>query len=169
MLLAVLVRQTISDDGLTDLKSALARSSGVYVDPGRRRGFEKIVLVTGCNYGFLNHLHNFKCFAERLGIKFLVVSMDLQTHEYINNRTNMISYFAGSGKVGEVGTGSVEFRSREFNILTAKKKEAVHDIMKLGYSVLFSDTDVAIIQDPFPYVLWNEVDYVHSVNTICTK
>ena len=151
------------------LESALSRAAGVYTDPQKQRGFEKIVIVTGCNYGFLNHLFNFKCFADRLGMKFLVVSMDAQTHEYLVNNTTMISYSLGAGKVGEVTSGSVEFRSKQFNILTAKKKEAVHDILQLGYDVLFSDTDVAMVRDPFPYMLWNNVDYVHSVNAICTK
>ena len=40
-------------------------------------------LIPGCNRGFVNHLHNFKCFMDRLGFKFLVVSMDLATHEYL--------------------------------------------------------------------------------------
>jgi hypothetical protein len=154
---------------LEALLTQVTKAAGVYVDPLRQKGFEKTVVVTGCNYGFLNHLHNFKCFADRLGIKFLVVSMDQQTHSYLTNHTTMISYYTGAGKVGEVGTGSVEFRSKEFNILTAKKKEAVHDILRLGYNVLFSDTDVVWVQDPFPYVLWTNVDYVHSVNAICTK
>lgn len=154
-----------------DLRSAVKRAAGVYVDPQRQKGFEDIVIVTGCNYGFINHLNNFKCFLERLGMKFLVVSMDQKAHNYLANHSSatMTPYNVGSGTVGEVSGGVVTFRSKDFNLLTAKKKEAVHDIMKLGYSVLFSDTDVVMIQDPFPYLLWNNVDYVHSLNVICTK
>jgi hypothetical protein len=159
-------QETAPDD---QLKAAVKLAAGVYVDPSRQKGFEDILVVAGCNYGYLNHLHNFKCFTDRLGIKFLVVSMDQQAHSYITNRTNMISYYAGAGRVGEVGGGNMQFRSREFNILTAKKKEAVHDILKLGYSVLFSDTDVVMLQDPFPYLLWKNIDYVHSINAVCTK
>jgi hypothetical protein len=154
---------------LKDLLAAVQHAAGVYSDPHRQKGFEDIVVVTGCNYGFLNHLHNFKCFADRLGIKFLAVSMDQQAHDYLSNRTDIVSYNAGAGRVGEVGGGNVEFRSKEFNILTAKKKEVVHDILRLGYSVLFSDTDVVMVQDPMPYVLWRNVEYVHSINAICTK
>ena len=34
---------------------------------------------------------------------------------------------------------------------------------------MFTDTDVALVRDPFPYLLWDNVDYVHSLNAICTK
>jgi hypothetical protein len=51
----------------------------------------------------------------------------------------------------------------------AKKKEAVHDALELGYDVLFSDTDVALLQDPLPHMIFKGVDYVHSLNAICLK
>ena len=45
-------------------------------------GLEKTVLVTGGNFGYLNHIHNFNCFAERLNLvnfskfKFIFVCID---------------------------------------------------------------------------------------------
>lgn len=75
---------------------------------------------------------------------------------------------ATGGAVGEVTGASTEFRSKQFNLITARKKEAVHDILMLGYDVLFSDTDVAVIRDPLPYMLRTNVDYVHSLNYMCT-
>jgi len=53
----------------------------------------KTVIVTGCNRGFVNHLQNFNCFMEKLGFKFLVVSMDRHTHEYLTTHTNMKSFY----------------------------------------------------------------------------
>ena len=62
-----------------------------------------VVLVTGCNFGFLNHLHNFKCFVDRLGLKFLVLSLDRKTYDYITTYTNMTTFlFAGDFDVAEV-------------------------------------------------------------------
>ena len=52
-------------------------------------------------------------------------------------------------------------------IITTRKKEAVFQVLMLHYDVLFSDTDVAIVRNPFPYLLWENVDYVHSLNCIC--
>lgn len=80
----------------------------------------------------------------------------------------MISYLMDDGKSGESAAESTDFRSKQFNLLTAKKKESVHDVMQLGYDVIFSDTDVAIVRDPIPRLLWKDVDYVHSLNAICT-
>lgn len=151
-----------------ELKRKLAKVAGVYKDPAKAKGLEKTVLITGCNHGFVNHLHNFKCFADRLGMKFLVMAMDRHAHEYITKNTSMESYLMVGGAVGEVGGTATEFRSKQFNLITAKKKEAVHDILELGYDVLFSDTDVAILRDPIPYMVRANVDYAHSLNYMCT-
>ena len=152
----------------TELKSLLAQMAGIYKDPTKSKGLEKTVLITGCNFGFINHLHNFKCFAERLGMKFLVMAMDKQAHQYITMNTTMTSFLMVGGAVGEVTGSSTEFRSKQFNLITARKKEAVHDILQLGYDVLFSDTDVAMVRDPIPYMIRINVDYAHSLNYMCT-
>ena len=68
-----------------------------------------------------------------------------------------------------ITSDSTSFRSKQFNLITARKKEVVHDILALGYDVIFSDTDVAMIKDPMPYLIWKNVDYVHSLNARCEK
>eukprot|EP00981_Chlorochromonas_danica_P008689 scaffold2270_cov242-Ochromonas_danica.AAC.3 len=119
-------------------------------------------------------------------MKFLVIVLDTQGYHYLqqfqqNNNTSstsssssMVTYLMTGGgakegqQTGEIITNQpTEFRSKQFNLITARKKEAVHNILQLGYNVLFSDTDVAILQDPIPYLLWKNVDYVHSVNDWC--
>lgn len=151
-----------------EMKNMLDKVAGVYTDPAKSKGLEKTVLITACNFGFVNHLHNFKCFADRLGMKFLVMAMDAQAHNYITNNTTMNSFLMGGGAVGEVTGSATDFRTKQFNLITAKKKEAVHDILQLGYDVLFSDTDVAMIRDPLPYMVRINVDYAHSLNYMCT-
>lgn len=37
----------------------------------------------------------------------------------------------------------------------------------LGYDVLFVDTDVALLQDPMSYFMYENIDFIHSVNMIC--
>ena len=148
----------------SDLSTLLQKTAGVYVDRTKSVGdLKQTVLVTGCNSGFINQLLNFKCFAERLGMKFLVIAMDEDAHEYISKNTTMTSYLMKGG-----ASKSQKFRSAEFNVITATKKEAVHNILELGYNVLFSDTDVAMIRDPVPYMMWQNVEYVHSLNYMCT-
>jgi hypothetical protein len=53
--------------------------------------------------------------------------------------------------------------------MTALKKAVVLDIMRLGYDVVFSDIDVPIISNPFPYLLWKGIDYVHTLNEPCHR
>ena len=165
-----LLNSTTADEaGHESIGSILSRVAGVYrFKPGENvrymRALEKTVVVTGCNRGYLNHLLNFKCFADRLGMKFVVFSFDQKTHDFIRHNTTMESIHVQNTGVTE---SSVGFRSKQFNLISARKMEAVHDVLKLGYDVLFSDTDVAILRDPFPYLLWKNVDYVHSLNVFC--
>ena len=154
------------------LQVMLAKSYGIFVDKKRQVGLKHTVLVTGCNYGFINHLQNFKCFADRLGLKFLVIALDERSYIHLTKHTDMNVYYMalGSDKSSDAITSdSTTFRSKQFNLITARKKEAVHDILSLGYDVIFSDTDVAILKDPTPYLLWKNVDYVHSLNAPCEK
>ena len=161
-LLAPLAQGTIHENDT--LLLALHRNAGVFRHE-QRKGLERTVLLTGCNHGFLNHLENFRCFAERLDMKFLVIALDFKAFEYIRRNTTMDAIFMSTADV----TGdSVEFRSKQFNLITARKKEAVHDVLDLGFDVLFTDTDVALLRDPFPYMLYRHVNYVHSLNAICT-
>ncbi len=155
------------------IETVLQRVAGVFhVPPGTASKYpslNKTVVLTGCNHGFLNHLHNFKCFMDRLNMKFLVVALDRKTHDYLRLNTTMESIYIASASAGNIHEESASFRSAQFNLITAKKKEVVHDVLMLGYDVLFSDTDVAIVRDPFPYLLWDNVDYVHSLNQICEQ
>ena len=151
-----------------NIECILRKASGVYLNgtygAKHNSALKNTVVMTGCNYGFLNHLMNFKCFAERLGIKFIVVALDKKAHDFIRENTTMYSLYM---HYADVTSEPTEFRSQQFNMITARKKEAVHDVLQLGYDVLFCDVDVAIIRDPFPYLVWEGVDYVHSLNCIC--
>ena len=167
---------TVSSDDIfkkaETLQVMLKKSSGIFVSAERQVGLERTVLVTGCNYGFINHLQNFKCFADRLGLKFLVIALDERSYLYLAKHSDMNVYYMSSGSdksSDAITSDSTTFRSKQFNLITARKKEAVHDILSLGYDVIFSDTDVAILKDPTPYLLWKNVDYVHSLNAPCEK
>jgi hypothetical protein len=149
-----------------NLQDAVALASGVYQkkDKSLALNLEQTIVVTGCNFAYLNFLHNFKCWAERLDIKFLVISMDERTHLYLHNQDIFSYYWKGNVNITEEGT---EFRDKQFNLITNRKKDAVHGIMQLGFNVIFSDSDIVIMQDPVPYLIFQNVDYVHSLNSLC--
>lgn len=156
------------------LKEQLEKAAGVFVDIDNihKYNLEKTVFVTAANHGFLNHLMNFYCFVEKLKLKVLVVSLDEEIDKYLasHNSSYIVSYFLGgeSGKE-QVQTGAASFRSEQFNLMTLRKKHVVLNILKEGYDVMFSDTDVALLGDPFPYLLWKNMDYVHSLNEPCSE
>ena len=155
------------------LEEALVKAAGVYIHPPKyistlNLDLNKTVIITGANFGYINHLHNFKCFIDRLGLKVLVVSMDERTHKYVSsNMPSMTSLFWNG--VDVVQEASTEFRTQQFHVITNRKKEAVLGAMKLGYNAIFIDTDVAVLRDPLSYLIWDRVDYVHSLNKICPK
>lgn len=167
--------------------SVLKMASGMYVDlksSNRTKTnvneaeINQTVIVTGCNYGYMNHLHNFKCFIDRLGLKVLVFAMDRKTHEYVQKHMssdgNMYSYLMGDenedgGPKGVVAEASTEFRSQQFHIITVRKKQSVLRVLEAGYNAIFIDPDVVMQRDPINYLFWENVDYVHSLNWICPQ
>jgi hypothetical protein len=155
------------------LLGPVERAAGVFVDKPdlvKKYGISKVVLVTAVNYGFLNHFMNFYCFLEKVHMKVLVVSLDEKINDYFHthNQSSIISYYMEQQHGKEkIGSDSAKFRSKQFILMTAQKKAVVLDILKLGYDVMFADVDVPIISDPFPYLLWNGIDYVHSLNDPC--
>ena len=125
-----------STENMMNLNAALKSVIGVYVDKTRiTEATRNVVFVTASNHAFLNHLHNFKCFIDRLGMKALVLAMDKRTHDHLTSKTNLTSYFW----IGEfdVVESAQEFRSKHFNLIVKRKKYAVYEILKLGYDVLF--------------------------------
>jgi hypothetical protein len=152
-----------------ELASILKRAAGVYQDPLHNPNLNKTVIITGSNYGYLNFLHNFKCFTDRLKMKVLVFSMDSKIHVHIENRMNSTFssfYWHGNQTITEdVAT----FRSTQFNLITHRKTEAIIAVMTLGYDVIFIDSDIALVRDPIPYLIWRNVDYAFSHNKICPQ
>lgn len=62
---------------------------------------------------------------------------------------------------------STKFRSKAFNVIVNRKKSATLAVMQMGYDVIFADTDVALLGDPIPYLIFPNIDYVHTINTYC--
>jgi hypothetical protein len=98
-------------------------------------------------------------------MKFLVFAMDEKAHSYLKSKSSITSIFwSGEGASTE---NSVKFRSRAFNVLVNRKKKATLAILELGYNVIFADADVVLVRDPVPYLIWDGIDYAHSINDFC--
>ena len=154
---------------MAKLPDALRAAAGVYktVAPNQSRAqsLNQTVLITASNFGYLNHLMNFKCFADRLNLKFLVFAFDDRIYSALEEHADMIVVKFTHGK--KVGSEATNFRSKDFNIMSNRKFEATLEVLKLGYDLIFADPDVVIVDDPVPTVIFPGIDYAHSINMFC--
>jgi hypothetical protein len=171
LILATLIAPLTAIDD--NLRQVAKEAAGIYVDNREKDKYGKTIVVTGCNYGYLNHLHNIKCYFDMHEMKVLVFAFDEKTFNHIKSSFTStsasgryISYFWGQGE--KVSEESSNFRSSNFNLIANRKLESVLALMELGYDVLFTDVDIALPRDPIPYVFWKGVDYVHSINKVCS-
>eukprot|EP01041_Mallomonas_annulata_P000630 gene630-1221_t len=149
---------------------AVKQAKGVYFDSMKANHLSNTIIVTASNYGYLNHVHNFKCFMDRLGLKVLMVALDEKTHRYLRKQPNTISYYYNKGKSKHRNIEeSHNFRSQAFNEISKHKMDIVYKLLQNNIDVIFIDTDVILVNDPLPILIWNNIDYVHSVNTICPE
>eukprot|EP01041_Mallomonas_annulata_P001843 gene1843-3576_t len=157
---------TLSSDPL--FIEACESMAGYYKDPKRNPALSKTIVIAGVNNGYADFLHNFKCYMDKLGIKFLPLSMDKGIYHYITENkissTYLMKDIPGRDKVAAEPSG---FGGKNFNLIGCRKMEAVAAALALGYNVLFSDVDIAMLRDPAPYIFDKGVDYVHSTNKGC--
>ena len=154
------------------LESTLSSLAGIYKippsDPSLVVKLNKTILLTTSNYGFLNHLFNFDCFMQRLNFKYLVMALDKKAYDHLSEKTSIPVHYLDIGAEG-ISFASQIFRSEQYNAIVMQKVHATLLLMQLGYDVLFCDPDVAVVTDPIPYLLWNNVDYVHTFSDRCTE
>ena len=150
------------------LLDLLKEAAGVYRNPTAltseiQQKLKKTVIVIATNHGFLDQVKNFDCFMRRLNFKYFVVALEKFAYDGLKATTTIPTYFHPTTVAQESFTKGTE----QYAQIVRKKSEIVYSIMMAGYDVLFSDTDVAIARDPFPYLLWQNADYVHSPNHFC--
>lgn len=113
----------------------------------------------------MNHLHNFKCFADRLGVKFITFIFDSQGRDYLEHYPEMNAVYLDLELKGGIHT----FREGEFNRISMGKMKSTFEVLKLGYNVIFADPDVVLVTDPFFIFNRTNIDYMHSVNVRCQE
>lgn len=157
---------------LNDLEALVKKELGVYNKTGSdsvydgtiQTRLDKTVMVTAANFAYLSHLMNFKCFTDRLNIHFLVISLDERIHKHITSM-GMTSYYFHEHE-GKVSERAAVFRDTQFNLISNLKIKSVQMILQLGYDVLFSDPDIAIVNNPIPLMFSFPYDHVFSTQSI---
>ena len=122
------------------------------------------------NYAYLNHFHNFKCYLNDHGLKFATLSLDSKTEQYlIENgiRTRLVKgIIYPNVRINEVSQQLGELGMR---MLSYRKQEAIYEVLRLGFDVIFADLDVIFFRNPVPFLLWKNIDFVASVDTECPR
>lgn len=62
---------------------ACKEMAGYYKDPTKNPALSKTIMMGGINYSYRDFMHNFKCYTDRLGIKFLPISLDQNIYTYV--------------------------------------------------------------------------------------
>jgi hypothetical protein len=157
------------------------KAAGIYVHPElHQQNFSvsvftrlnRTILVSAFNIGYLNHISNFKCFIDRLDLKFFLIALEpLAYNASLHLGPNVYSYYHNATILHGVDPKSLEnafyYREENFNLISVLKLEVVLELMILGYDIVFIDSDVAVVRDPIPYMLVDGVDYVYTINVFC--
>jgi len=165
-----------------ELQSTASKAAGVFRSDAARQArpeLRNVIVVTAANVAYSLHIENFSCWMRRLGFHALVFSLDPEMHKYALSMATkdrsteeeavLHSYLWG-GVTANIHINikrAAEWRTPAFHAITTAKLEVVLSLLRLQYDVLFVDTDVALIRDPFPYLMWKNVDMAYSVNQIC--
>ena len=72
--------------------NACKEMAGYYKDSTRNPLLKNTIFIAGINYSYRDFFHNFRCFTDRLGIKFLPISLDQNIYNYLKNN-NVIIFF----------------------------------------------------------------------------
>lgn len=152
-------------------KDEIIRSAaGVYINQTKSviNKLQKTIVVTSGNTAYVDFLQNFMCYAAKHGIKFLFAAMDKQAFDTVpKNNENIKPVLMVND--GSISPHASSWRQFQFNHLTIVKLEVVYYLMRLGYDVLFFDTDIILLEDPIPFMVLPQYDYVHQVNEACPK
>lgn len=80
---------TSTIDTQPEFIAACKEMAGFYKDPKKNPKLSKTIMMGGINYSYRDFYHNFRCYTDRLGIKYLPISLDQNIYEYI--KTNKLA------------------------------------------------------------------------------
>lgn len=127
----------------------------------------RLVVALVVNYAYRHLALNFVCNLNRLGIEnYLIFSLDVFAFEFfIRNKVNTFMFTEGEipddlGSFRYLRDKEDSFGTKAFVETSRRKSFHVLKVLELGYSVMFSDVDVAWVRNPLPQVLKKHADIV---------
>lgn len=133
----------------------------------RSTGTKKLIVCVAVNYAFRRLALNFVCNLKRLKItNYLVLAMDLAVYQYLSSRDVNVFFYKLQPHRRLLSTEEegvdhpAKFGSISFVETSRRKSMLVLKVVRLGYSVVFSDVDVVWVQNPIPELLRQDYDFV---------
>jgi len=125
------------------------------------------VLVTGMSFNYRDMLMNFVCNLRRLGIydRLVIACWDIEMYKFgFKLGLPVFLYESNVDTSQDSNYGSQAFRK-----VTKLKSKVVLSILKLGYDVTWTDSDIVWFEDPFPLLQQMPSDFVVQSNAPSTE
>lgn len=142
----------------------LQRHAGLYLDKSLQPAFKDIVLLTAANSAYMDFLQNWECHAKRLALDWVVLALDLEAYQVLSTSGRVL---LATGST----SGSLEYLSKGFNLMSLNTLATVFEVMKEGFDVVFTDSDNVFLSDPFAagaslgrLIRSQRYDYVYQLN-----
>lgn len=133
-----------------------------------------VVVTVAVNYAYRNLALNFVCNLKRLSISnYLILAMDNAVYQYLAKRKANVFFHtlhlpesllnAGQTRrrlLQQRGENEDIFGSSAFIETSRRKSLLVLKVLRLGYTVVFSDVDVVWVRNPIPALLKHPSDFV---------
>lgn len=133
-----------------------------------------LVIAVAVNYAYRKLALNFVCNLKRLHLtNYIILAMDKAVYHYLAGRRAQVFFYDDAPRVSrrllsESDTSAHEsprdkedvFGTASFIETSRRKSLLVLKVLRLGYSVIFSDVDVVWIQNPVPHLLEYNSDFV---------
>lgn len=121
----------------------------------------KLVVAIAVNYAFRHLALNFVCNLKRIGVSnYVVLAMDRTVFDYLAARGTNTFFYEMPATRRRLLEEADSFGTAAFIETSRRKSMLVLKVLRLGYSVVFSDVDVVWVRDPIPELLRHDFDFV---------
>ena len=124
------------------------------------------VVLTGVSYNYRFMLMNFVCNLRRLGVydTLIVAAWDEEMYQFCF-KMGLPVFLYETDVFGKINMKvDMAYGSQAFRKVTKLKSQVVLAILKKGYDVTWTDTDIAWLQNPIPLMANMESDFVVQSN-----
>jgi hypothetical protein len=128
----------------------------------RARARNNHVLLTGGTFAYHEIIMSFVCNLRRLGMydELVIAAFDDELFEFGQRMGLSVFRFDSNHISSAPATSALTFGTSEYKDMTKIKTRVVLAVLRLGFDVTWTDTDIAYFKNPLPYLNAMESDFV---------